>query len=455
MFAKVAGFEFRYQLRSPVFWVAGIVFFLLTFAATTISQVQIGSVGAVYKNSPFAIVQELAVMDVFFMFALTAFVANIVVRDDETGYGPIIRSTRIGKFDYLIGRFAGAFAAGAAMALALPLGIFIGSLMPWLDPVKIGPFHALHYLYGYGVVMLPTLFILAAAFFALATATRSMMATYVGLIGFLVLYTVLTVLFQKPQYDHIVALLEPFGIGALGEVTKYWTTSDRNTLLPPIADIVVYNRLIWFAVAFAFLALAYFSFHFETRGAKQGRPEKPDAKAPPPRSGPLPAPRFDRAATLRQSWKWTRFEMAQVFRSPAFFVLLALGLLNALGGLVFATDQTEFTVLPVTNLMIRTLQGSFGIIPLIVAIYYAGELVWRERDRRTHEVFDACPVPDWAFVIPKIAAISLVLTAMLVTLVFVAVAVQAFDGYTDFEWLHYLNWYVVPNAIEAIEIATL
>src|SRR5581483_6953473 len=171
--------------------------------------------------------------------------------------------------------------------------------------------------------------------------------------------------------------------------------------------------------------------------------------------GPLPAPRFGGRATLVQSWKWTRFEMAQVFKSPAFFVLLALGLVNSLGGLAFATDLNGWTVLPVTNLMIRVLYGSFTFMPMIVAIYYAGELVWRERDRRTNEVFDACPVPDWAFVVPKIAAITLVLLAMFVISVIAAMAVQVIEGYTRFELGHYLLWYVVPNALEAFEIATL
>ena len=455
MFFKIAGFEFRYQVRSPVFWVAGIVFFLMTFAATTVSQVQIGSVGAVHKNSPYAIATELGTMDVFFIFALVAFVANIVVRDDETGYGPIVRSTRVSKFDYLFGRFAGAFAAGAVLALFLPSGILVGSFMPWLDPIKIGPYHPEHYFYVYAVIMLPTLFVLASGFFALATATRSMMATYVGVVAFLVAFLVLTALFQKPQYDHIVGLLEPFGIGAVDEVTKYWTTSDRNTMLPPLEGVMLYNRLIWFGLSFLLLAIAYVSYRFETRGAKAAKPEKKEAVVVLARSGPLPAPHFDRASLMTMGWKWTRFEMGQVFKSPAFFVLLALGLLNSAGGLAFATERAYFTVLPVTNLMIQVLNGAFTIIPMIVAIYYAGELVWRERDRRTHEVFDSAPVPDWAFVVPKIAAISLVLFAMIASSVSVAVVVQAIGGYSNFEWLHYLNWYVVPNTIEAIELAAL
>jgi len=88
--------------------------------------------------------------------------------------------------------------------------------------------------------------------------------------------------------------------------------------------------------------------------------------------------------------KWRRF-----FKSPAFFVLLALGILNALGGLAFADPSvSDYTVLPVTNLMILTLNGAFSIIPLIVAIYYAGRAgSGASANRHTHEVFDACPVP--------------------------------------------------------------
>ncbi|HEX4296298.1 MAG TPA: M1 family aminopeptidase [Rhizomicrobium sp.] len=455
MFVKIAGFELRYQMRSPVFWVAGIIFFLLSFAATTVSQVQVGAVGNVHKNSPYAILQVSGVLDVFFIFALIAFVANIVVRDDETGYGPIVRSTRITKFDYLFGRFTGAFGAGMLMAAAIPLGILIGSFMPWVDPIKMGPFHLEYYSYAYFAMMLPTLFVLGAAFFALATATRSMMATYVGAVAFLIFYLVLMVLFQKPQYDHMVGLLEPFGMGALAQIVKYWTISDRNTMLPPLDGIMLANRAIWIGIAFVLLGVAYASYRFQTPGARNAAAEKKDAAAPRPRSGPLPAPRFDAASRRVQSWKWTRFEMAQVFKSPAFFVLLALGIVNALGSLVFAGEQADYTVLPVTNIMIAALNGAFTIIPLIVAIYYAGELVWRERDRRTHEIFDACPVPDWAFVVPKVAAISLVLTAMLVISVFVAAAVQAFHGYFKFEWTHYWLWYVAPNALEAIELAAL
>ena len=455
MFRKIAAFELRYQLTSPVFWVAFGIFFLLTFGATTVPYIQIGSAGNVFVNSPYSIVQKLGIMSVFAIFILTAFVANVVVRDDETGYGPIVRATPLRKFDYLFGRFTGAFIAGMIAFASVPLGILIGSWMPWLDPMKLGPFHAEYYLYAYFLIAMPTLLVMGAMFFALATATRSMLATYVGVVAFLVLYFVLVGLFAKPQYEHMVGLWEPFGLGAIGEVTKYWTASDRNTMLPPIAGMVAYNRLIWFGASFAMLALAYFVFRFETKGAKHSRrAQVEDTPAPLP-SGPLPAPRFDSFTARVQSWKWARFEMAQVFKSPAFFVLLALGLLNGGGSMWYADQFYDYTIYPVTRVMIDTLRGSFTIIPIIVAIYYAGELVWRERDRRAHEMIDACPVSDWTFVVPKIAAIVLVLLATYLVSVAAAVGIQTLKGYHDYQISHYLLWYVVPETITAIQLAVL
>ena len=103
MFTSIFWFELRYQLRNPVFIVTSLVFFLLTFGSVTIDNIQIGSGGNIHVNSPIAIAQTVLIMTVFYMFASTAFVANVVVRDDESGFGPMVRSTRVTKFAYFSG----------------------------------------------------------------------------------------------------------------------------------------------------------------------------------------------------------------------------------------------------------------------------------------------------------------------------------------------------------------
>ena len=132
-------------------------------------------------------------------------------------------------------------------------------------------------------------------------------------------------------------------------------------------------------------------------------------------------------------WALARFDIAAAIRGPAFIVLLGIGFVNSLASLWYADEFYGNTIHPVTRVMIEALQGAFTIIPLIIAIYYAGELVWRDRERRMHEIIDSTSAPDWAFVVPKILAISIVLFSTLRASVLAAVVVQALKGNFNFE----------------------
>src|SRR5580765_5646819 len=166
MFARIARFEFRYQLKNPVFWVAAILLLLFSFGFAASTSVKIGGAGGnTHQNGPFSIAQVQAIFSIFYMFVTTAFVANVIVRDDDTGFGPIVRSTRITKFDYLFGRFFGAFLIAAFGFLAIPLGIWIGSAMPWIDPETVGPDRFIYYAWSYFTLALPNILITSAIFF--------------------------------------------------------------------------------------------------------------------------------------------------------------------------------------------------------------------------------------------------------------------------------------------------
>ena len=166
MIAGIFRFELRYQLRNPVFWVAAVIFSLFTFGLVTVQQITVGLGPSVHKNAPFALAQYTLIFSLFYMFAATAFVANVVVRDDDTGFGPLIRATRVTRPAYLLGRFAGAFAAAALGLLAVPFGAWLGTLMPWVDPEQLGPNHLSYYLQPYLTLGLPNLFLTSAIFFA-------------------------------------------------------------------------------------------------------------------------------------------------------------------------------------------------------------------------------------------------------------------------------------------------
>jgi len=235
MFFQVARFEFRYLLRNPLVWITAAVAFGVLFIGTS-SGLEMGSEGGLLQNAAFATAVNYLMVSIVFMFVTTAFLANAVIRDDETGFGPIVRSTGITKFDYLIGRYAGAFAIAALLLLLVPLGIWTGSLMPWADAATIGPNRLSDHLYSYFVIALPNVLVHSAVFFALATITRSMMSTYLGIIAFVSGYFVLDNAFgDRPELVTAVAIADPFGSRPLHDAARYWTVAERNVSLPDVA----------------------------------------------------------------------------------------------------------------------------------------------------------------------------------------------------------------------------
>ena len=320
------------------------------------------------------------------------------------------------------------------------------------------------------------MFLVSAGFFALATVTRSMMATYVGVVAFMIVYLVAVALAAKPQFRTVMAYVEPFGVSAFANAVRYWTATERNTQLVPLAGALLWNRLIWSGVGLVALAAAYALFRFEAPAGKakalgternealqdasqrvSSQPDESSSRPAPLRHRGTRAASRPRSALPAQLLARTRLDMGQVFKSPAFFVLLALGLFNSGAGLWFTVTDNFYgdAIYPVTRAVIGVLRGSFTFIPLIVSIYYAGELVWRERERNTDTLIDATPTPDWVFVAPKIAAIVLVLFAMLAASILAGVLVQTLRGFPHYEFGKYLAWYLWPETINAALIAVL
>lgn len=460
MFGKIAAFELRYQLRNPVFWVAAVIFFLLTFGAATSDDIQIGSGGNINANSPLAIIQTHLVLTLFFMFVSTAFVANVIVRDDDSGFGPMVRSTQVRKFDYLLGRFTGAFFAAALAFATVPLAIWLGSLMPWVDPETLGPNRLSYYASAYFVFALPGMFMVSALFFAVATMTRSMMYTYIAVVVFLVLWTVLIAAVQgRPDLQETAALFEPFGLGALANATKYWTAAEANTMIPALEGGLLANRVIWIGFALLMLGLAYWRFSFAEKGAskrklrKQAKKAEKLARIEPQTVEALPALNPDGSAWTRLVTR-TKFEVAQVVKHPAFFVLLLVGLFNTSGALFLGNQLYGTPARPLTFAVIPILNGGFTLIPVIIAIYYAGELVWRDRDRKMHEIIDSTSVPGWSYMVPKTIAVAVVLFAALLISIVSAMLIQSARGVTP-EAAKYFSWYLLPLTIDMLILAIL
>src|SRR5690606_24250263 len=98
-----------------------------------------------------------------------------------------------------------------------------------------------------------------------------------------------------------------------------------------------------------------------------------------------------------------RMDIRGVVLSKPFYVLLAFGMFNVVGGVLGTIGELYGTpVLPLTGTMIGAVEGSFMFVVLIIVIYYSGELVHGERSAGLAEMVDATPYPPWIMAVAKV-----------------------------------------------------
>jgi len=461
MFFEILRFEWRQQLRSLLFWIVLLAFAAGAFALTSTDAVVIGgATGNVVRNAPLVIARLLDAISILGILLVVAFVANAAIRDFEQGTTELLFATPMSRGAYLGGRFAAGYLILLTILAASALGLALGGAMPWVDAGRLGTTDWRGYAWGFGVLVLPNMLFIAALLFLLATATRSLMASYVGVIAYFVLQGVTGLLSRNLDNHVLAAMLDPFGSRTLSIVTRYWTSDQVNHQLPALHGVLLFNRLLWLGVSVLMLLASFLIFRPTREGRQLPRRRK---RAEPPLLRPqhalatLALPRVELSGGLAMQLRQLRaqflMDTAGVLRGAAFLVLLVLSLVMmvvslASSGLIYGTP-----VWPVTHLVLGAIDGSFALPLMIVVIFYAGELVWRERHHRSAEVTDAFPVPDWVALTAKLGALLAVIAAMLLTGAVVGMAWQLAHGYARLQpglYLAMLALHAVPFVLMAV-----
>lgn len=449
MFGEIFRFELRQQLRSPLFWLIALALAALAFGAASSDSIQIGGgIGNVHRNAPYVVITMLGFFSVLGLFLITIFVAGAALRDFQSGTAELMFSTPMPRSAYLGGRFAAGWLVSVLVLVVVALGMWVGSLMPWLDAARLGPTPWVAYGWALVVVVVPNLFFLGALLFLLATLTRSMLGTYIGVIAFFILWSISAVTLGQGNIAHQTtgALIDPFGMGALNLVTRYWTAFDRNARIPDLLGVLLGNRALWLAVGVALLTLAFALFKPEREGLRLWRRSRRIAE---PQAAPVSQQSIMLPVVSQQAgfgarcWQFLRlawFDTRSVLGGVAFLVMLTFGLMNLGANLAFSEQMYGTSVWPVTHLMAQSMSQSFIFLLLFVVGFYAGELVWRERERHVSEVIDAFPVPDWMPLLSKVTALAAVIVAFLVAGSLLCMGYQLLRGYHHLQPLLYLQY---------------
>lgn len=442
MLGHFFGFEIRYWLRSWMLWIFLAIIALMVFGATSTDQIIVGeALENTYRNAPFVIENYYSIMGLLTLLMTVAFVNSAASRDFACNTSQLLFVTPMKKRDYLTGRYLGSALIAAIPMLGVSIGILAGKWMPWADAERWGPMNWIAHLYGILLFAIPNTLFIAAVIFAIAVLTRSTVASFVGGLILLTGYGVGSALITDIRHETWAALLDPFGIRTFALATKYMTVAEKNHLAVGYSGLLLWNRVIWLAVGAGVFVLAYAKFRFEERAARK---KKVHEEASGERAAAAVAlfewhQSSGFAAQWAQLWGGFRVEFLGLVKSTSFIVITCAALLNTIPSIIL--NQSEGygnTFFPVTYRLIEVIQGTLYLFLLAMITYYAGVLIWKERDARMDEIEDATPHPDWPSYASKLAALLFAVFAIVCVAMAAGLLTQVFSGYHRYQiglWL--------------------
>lgn len=386
MFRKMLLFEWHYHTRNVLFYATFLVLFLLGFVATRGGF----SFANTYHNSPYIIGYLTGMMSLVLIFSMTVMMAQTQLKDSESKLDAIIYATPVSKFNYLFSRFLSVFVISVLSYAMLILGVMIGHVFP-SETQQMGSFSIMNYVIPFFVFAIPNVFLITSLLMALAWLTRSKLMIYVGGLFIYILYVMGSIFSNSPIFAgaspatpeamSLMAKIDPFGLAAYFEQTRYWTVFQKNTQIVSMTGNVFFNRSLWMVISLVLLFVSFQLFSFRKireKSKKQPKTTKNELKIDEKQLFPV-----SEFQTLQHNLSviksFVKIDLALIFRGIPFVLIIIMltGLLTIEiadeidGGRRMAESITT------TGLMVTTLMDRLPIILILILLFYSSELVWR------------------------------------------------------------------------------
>lgn len=445
----------RFEVKDRLWRLSSLAYFILylsvsyllaiTFAgAFKGASLSFGLSNKVSLNSPIALNNLICLLAYLGMLVTAPIFGQSVNKDFENKFSQILFATPIRKSTYFYVRYLGSTLSTLAILSSIAVGIWLATLMPFVDLSLIGPNHFYFYLSPYLTNVVPNTLIFGAVFLSVITLFKKMAPVYVASITVFTGWMIANILGQDIQNKTLASLLEPFGMAAVSELTRYWSMAEQNSRAIPFSGVLLYNRLIWMAVGLVFLAFSYFTFNPFKLPEKRQKANALEANQKLLRSiiqfEAIRLPRVElRPDSVRVLLGLSLSEFKQAFSNIYFLMILLCGVIYvfSLSGEVGKLYGTE--TLPVTYSVLELIGGSFSLFAVILTTFYSGELVWKDREQHFGEIVDSKPVSNLYLYLSKFFSLILLQVFLMTVVLVCSVIIQTFKGYHHYEWSVYFK----------------
>jgi ABC-2 type transport system permease protein len=320
--------------------------------------------------------------------------------------------------------------------------------LPSIDADKLGAFSLMNYIQPFLYFVVPNTLLVGAIFFSFVTFSRNMIAGYVGCVALILVKGITNSLLSDLDNKTMAAIFEPFGEIAFNQVTEYWSPSEQNTMALPFSGVLLYNRLLWFAIGLGITFLTYTRFQFSQFNNpvsffKRKNKKEMLSLASVPVHSLSDIPKATQTFSARYSWTQTfflmKFEFNKIVKSIFFLIIVALSILTLIAvtsqlGLIYGTSTY-----PVTYQILQIGGATFQFFMLILIVFYSGILVWRERDSKVDELIGTSPLAPWVPFVSKFLALVAIQVVLLFVVMITGIGIQMYNGYYKIELVQYIK----------------
>lgn len=466
MLGTIFNFETKRWFKNWQFYLYFILFFALSFglmagATGYFDALTVTTSSNTVMNSPIAISSLMGGIVNLLNFIIPVVIGTTVYRDFKYNTHTLLFAYPFNKFQYLIGKFLSGFLITIIITFSIGLGFLLATLLPFANPDLLGPINLSAYFQSYLIFVLPNIFFIGALIFMLVTLTRNQYIGFIFVIVLLFIPAIIGSLTTNVDDKFVASLLEPFGNQALSYVTKYWTIDEQNTLLIPLDDVIIYNRLIWIGVGILALVATYFSFSFSqspitiVRKRKAERITKNNFGSIIKINLPKVSYNYSFISNLITAFRLSKFEFKSIVKNWIFISLMIILLIFILVSSYSLGEMFGTKTYPVTWKVIDLVKGNLDFFLSILVFLFSGVLLNNATSSRMNLLIDATPVPNWSLLLSKFIALVEMVCVVFLVGILSGVLIQAYLGYYNFELGQYFSEFFGLQLIDYVILVLL
>ncbi|MBS1500647.1 MAG: hypothetical protein JST32_01200 [Bacteroidetes bacterium] len=446
MFSKVFLFEIQNRIRRPavyLYFAAALLFTVFSFSTGTLP---VGE--KEHINSPYLITFWCCAMTMMMMLIGSSVMGTALYRDIEYQTKDYYLTYPITRGGYFWGRFFGSFAFMILVALAIPTGIFLGTIIgPAIGktiPAQYGPNRFIYYLYPFLLVALPNIFFTSALFYGLVAVTRNIKVIYFGGILLFMFYFIALFFLDHTTNTTVIGISDPFLINGVRQQMNNASTAEHNNTLIAVNGPLAINRLLWPGLGLVVLIVTYARFNFERFFAgKRDRSAIDEAGARSNKALKIPAVSFSGKYNKVTLKGLVKLELLNILRDNYFWMIVGAG--SVFLGFVFWLGDNNYGVqeLPRTVMLLGLFADVFPFFMFFIIMFYTGETLQRDRSTRYAFINDSLPPPNWVLNGSKLISLLVIAAGLAFLPMVIGVIAQLLRGFTQIHLSIYLSYILV------------